>query len=356
MTPFLSGAIKAGKTEAQSFSEPQKAGQTPESEVQPAKATPAVNSDDEDVSATDSDTSKNEINSTASESEETPTKAENQAVEPISTPSATPMQEPATAPISIQEPAIEEDNTAYEELIPDEYKGLPYYYAENAKRYVKYIEQNPDIGHDKAILNVNIGIDNPFYSNIKSITEPGSIDTIVNKYHKLPDNFKPKLEELPASLCAEGVGKQYLRSNAKAAFENMHRDAKELGLNITAFGTYRSIQLQHDIWNGKVNSGRSIEDVDKLNSRGGHSEHHTGLAIDVIRNGYAVESTKEFEWYKDNAHRYGFIIRYPKGKEQITGYQYEPWHLRYLGVDLAKAVYESDLTYEEYYATYIEPN
>jgi len=257
-------------------------------------------------------------------------------------------------PASGNEPAAIGD-TAYGMLIPDQIKHLPYYYPEKSRRYVEYTRLNPLLGYDKAIIYVNIGLDRPFYSDVATIAEPDRIDVLVNKYNKLPDDYEPQLEELPANLVARGAGRQFLRPEAKEAFIRMHTDAKELGLDITAFGTYRSIPLQHDIWNRKVNSGKSIEDVDRLNAREGHSEHHTGLAIDVIKNNYSVENTREFEWYRENAHKYGFIIRYPKDCEHITGYRYEPWHLRYLGEDLANAVYESGLTYDEYYAVYIEP-
>lgn len=254
---------------------------------------------------------------------------------------------------SVQELAEEVEKS----VIPEEFQNLLYYNANHYERYVSYKALKPELDFSKVILNVNIGLDKPFYTDIKEISQSNynRIDVLVNKYNKLPDSYKPKLEQIPSSLCASGVGKQYLRKDAKDAFVKMHNDAKKLGLNITAYGTYRSIQTQHDIWNRKVRSGRTIEDVDSLNARGGHSEHHTGLAVDVIKNDYSVEKTKEFKWYKENAHLYGFIIRYPKGKENITGYAYEPWHLRYVGVEIATEVYKSGLTYEEYYAMYIEP-
>lgn len=312
--PTLAGAIEAGKADVLAISEPREARPVPEPENKPVQPTPATES-----------------------------------------PSIAQTPEPSSTSSPEQEPDAEEGYTGYERLIPDEYKNLPYYYPGKAKRYIEYSILNPDLEFEKAILNVNIGLDIPFYSDIRIIAEPDRIDVLVNKYHKIPDDYEPVLEELPAELCAKKGEMQYLRSEAKEAFERMHRDALELGLNITAFGTYRSIRLQYDIWNYKVNLGRSIEDVDRLNSRGGHSEHHTGLAVDVIKNSYMVEDTEEFEWYKDNAHKYGFIIRYPKGKEHITGYKYEPWHLRYLGEELATNIYESGLTYEEYYAVHIEP-
>lgn len=264
--------------------------------------------------------------------------------------SPSPSSRPATASES---PTGSISQDEFPGVMPSEYRRLKYYYPDNEARYAEYKYLNPDYDYEKVILHVNIGLDLPFYTNINTIEETNRLDILVNKYNKLPDSFVPKLEQLPASLCAPGTGNQYLRKEAKEAFERMHHDAKEQGLNITAYGTYRSIELQHSIWNSKVNSGRTIEDVDRLNSRGGHSEHHTGLAIDVIKNNYYVEDTLEFKWYKDNAHLYGFIIRYPEGKESITGYSYEPWHLRYLGPDLATEVYYSGLTFDEYYAMMI---
>lgn len=275
---------------------------------------------------------------------------------PAPTPTPTPKPTPAPTPKPTPTPEPPSEPINLDELnIPVEYQQLPYFNLNNALRYSRYKVKNPNWAYDKVILYVNIGLDNPFYTNVSPIEDTGRVDILVNKYHKLPKNFVPKLQELPASLCSPGVGKQYLRKDAKEAFEKMHFDAKQLGLNITAYGTYRSIKLQEDIWQRKVDSGRTIADVDSLNARGGHSEHHIGLAVDVIKNDYPVEKSEEFKWYKDNCHKYGFIIRYPKGKEHITGYKYEPWHLRYIGEELASKVYESGLTYEEYYEMVIAP-
>jgi len=235
------------------------------------------------------------------------------------------------------------------------YSDLPYFIEENTERYINYKRQNPGYSHEQVITYVNIGLDYDFYENVNMIENGHDITVLVNKYNKLPDDYKPELVQLDQSMCASGVGPQYLRKEAYEAFVKMRDDAAESGLNITAYGTYRSIQTQHSIWNNAVNSGRTIEDVDSLNARGGHSEHHTGLAIDVIKNNYSVEETDEFKWYSKNAHKYGFIIRYPKGKENITGYKYEPWHLRYVGPEIAKDIYEMDITYDEYYVQVLKP-
>jgi D-alanyl-D-alanine carboxypeptidase len=88
---------------------------------------------------------------------------------------------------------------------------------------------------------------------------------------------------------------------------------------------------------------------DKVSARAGHSEHQTGLAVDINDLEQTFEDTQEGRWLAINSYQYGFILRYPKGKEHITGYDYEPWHFRYLGLELARDVYRSNLTYDEYY-------
>lgn len=232
--------------------------------------------------------------------------------------------------------------------------GLPFYREENAERYAAYQKENPDMPFEKVVVYVNIGLDRKFYEGIRPAVHTDSLNVLVNKYNQLPDDYKPELTRLPDSLCVSGVGEQYLRKEAMEALQKLQEDAKKEGLDIRAYGTYRSIATQKWIWNNAVNSGRTVEDVDSLNARGGHSEHHTGLAVDVIMNNYSVLDTPEYKWYKDKLHKYGFIIRYPEGMEYITGYKFEPWHFRYLGPELATAVYESGLTYEEYYAMYLE--
>ncbi len=249
---------------------------------------------------------------------------------------------------------IEEELTESEELAF--YSDLPYFKEEYIDKYISYKKQNPDLPYEKVITYINIGLDYDFYESINTIDNGHDITVLVNKYNKLPDHFKPELVQIDSSMCVQGVGAQYLQKPALEAFVKMHEDAKQLGLNIKAYGTYRSIEVQHWIWNNAVNSGRTVEDVDSLNARGGHSEHHTGLAIDVIINNYDVEQTEEFQWYSENAHKYGFIIRYPKGKEYITGYKYEPWHLRYVGVEIASEIYDRDITYEEYYVQVLQPS
>lgn len=142
--------------------------------------------------------------------------------------------------------------------------------------------------------------------------------------------------------------------DARAAFEEMAAAARVDGFELVAFSGYRSFERQQELYERYVkNDGQ--EAADRYSARPGHSEHQTGLAFDIgeknFEEHYARESFGETEagkWVASNAHKFGFIMRYPKGKEKITGYMYEPWHFRYLGKELAKELTESGLTVEEY--------
>lgn len=153
---------------------------------------------------------------------------------------------------------------------------------------------------------------------------------IVNKTYPLPSNYNPGVDQ-----------------TALSAFNNMKSAAANEGLNIYIASGFRSYSSQVQIYNNFVNSyGQSSADT--FSARPGHSEHQSGLCFDLNSIDDSFAYTPESSWVNQNAHKYGFIIRYPKGKDSITGYQYEPWHIRYLGVDLATSVYNSGLCLEEY--------
>lgn len=197
---------------------------------------------------------------------------------------------------------------------------------------------------------------NNYYKNIKVVTEPDIYLVLVNKEFKLPSNYIPANLELISNEYANE--NKYLRTEARIAFEKLSHDAKELGYRIVAVSTYRDYEYQDKIYNIYVEEkGKSY--ADNCSARPGHSEHQTGLAVDVEGSNYdydEFENSKEFIWMKENAYKYGFILRYPQGKETITGFKYEPWHYRYVGIDTAKTIYDENLTLEEYYDKYINLN
>ena len=165
-----------------------------------------------------------------------------------------------------------------------------------------------------------------------SQTEITYIDGIlvVNKTYALPSDYAP------------GVS-----SEAQAAFDAMQADATAMGLNIYISSAYRSYDYQAGLYQRYVGKSGQAE-ADRYSARPGHSEHQTGLAFDLNTISDEFKDTAEGKWVAENCHEYGFIIRYPEGKESVTGYMYEPWHIRYLGVETATAVYNSGLCLEEY--------
>lgn len=228
------------------------------------------------------------------------------------------------------------------------YIGFPYFQKDKIENYINYKSENKEYSYQTIVTYVNIGLDKSYYTDIKEITDPQSISTLVNKYWMIPNHYVPDgLEKI------SGTG-YLLRHEARLAFENMRNDAKELGLSIFPVSSYRSYEYQKSIYDKRA-AEKGQSHVDRTSARPGYSEHQLGLAVDVNGVENRLANTKTYTWYSQNAHKYGFIIRYPAGKEHITGYSYEPWHLRYLGEGLAAEVYKSGLTYDEYYIRFLRP-
>ena len=220
------------------------------------------------------------------------------------------------------------------------------YIETNYERYLAYKELHSDYTDDTVITYVNIGLDHDFYTDMEETDMSDGYLIICNKYHKLKDNYVPDLVSL------SGYGGGQMERVAAEHFKEMSNAAKKDGIKVYNVSGYRSFNTQKSLYNNYVNRDGK-EKADTYSARAGTSEHQTGLATDINSVSSSFENTSAFKWLKVNAHKYGFILRYPKGKEFITGYMYEPWHFRYVGEDVAKVIYEKDITYEEYYATYI---
>lgn len=187
-----------------------------------------------------------------------------------------------------------------------------------------------------------------FYVNIKEIERPDTITVLVNKNNVLPKNYIPSDLRLINNRYA--LDNKYLREEAAINFENLSADASVLGYKIIATSAYRDYEYQGKLFN-EYTETKGLDYALVCSAKPGHSEHQTGLALDVMGSNEdydEFEKSIEFNWMRENAHKYGFILRYPKGKEHITGFKYEPWHYRYIGVEHAKKIYEEDLTLEEY--------
>lgn len=152
-----------------------------------------------------------------------------------------------------------------------------------------------------------------------------------------------KTYSIPRSYAPGG-----LTSECNSAFSRMRSAAAKDGVNLYIVSGYRSYDTQKRIYNNYVaKDGKALADT--YSARPGTSEHQTGLAMDLNSLSSSFGNTREGKWLEKNCHKYGFIIRYPKGKQNVTGYVYEPWHVRYIGVEKATKIYKSGLCLEEYY-------
>ena len=172
---------------------------------------------------------------------------------------------------------------------------------------------------------------------------------IVNKTYKLTKDWKPvnPYKTVPS----DGFDRNPLDKDAYEAWKLMKSDAASLGLNLWAQSGYRSYDYQNDLYNGYIKR-HGTKAADTFSARPGASEHQTGLAFDLNTISNSFKDTAEGKWVAKNAYIYGYILRYPEGSENITGYGYEPWHLRYIdNVEMAKYIKENNLCLEEYLDT-----
>ena len=248
----------------------------------------------------------------------------------------------------------EEKNEYYYNIVTQKY-----YMEKNFQSYVDYKTYHTSTNYKDVIAIVNVNAHHGWYNKIYDTNLNDGNLMLVNKFYKLPSTYKR--EDL------ESVSLQYAYANNSAApivienFQNMRTDIQtELGVHLMVNSSYRSYEDQQSIYNDYKNI--SLKYADSYAARPGHSEHQTGLSIDItsLEHPYITNDDKsfdrsaEYEWLKNNCHKYGFILRYPKGKEHITGYNTESWHFRYVGINPATKMYEEDITLDEYYAFYIE--
>ena len=226
----------------------------------------------------------------------------------------------------------------------DKYLEYPFFNDSFINRYVSTFKGD----YKDAIVRVNIGLDKEEYTD-PDIVEEYSIDLIANKHNKLGDNFEPK-EITLLDHCS--TGENYLSIDAKKAYDELCEASLKDNMKLGVTSSYRSTKDQQSVYNYYLkNNGEDY--VKKYVSNPGFSEHETGLALDVKSlNSSIFANSKEFVWMKDNAYKYGFILRYPEGKDKITGYKYESWHYRYVGKEISKIIYDEGITFEEYKAIY----
>ena len=233
----------------------------------------------------------------------------------------------------------------------EEFFSISYAKLDNYDRYLKYADETGE-DEDVTVLCVNLDLDKPDYEDAK-LVEKFSINMLVNKHRYLAEKYEPNdLMTIPSEYASEDD----LKSSRIAfnAFKQMSDAASKEGYGIVINSAYRSYQDQIEIaeyykkWYGQGY-------VDKYVAKPGFSEHQTGLAYDIgSRSVNVFANSKEYEWMKNNAYKYGFIERFTKRYENVTGFRMEPWHYRYVGKDIAKYIHDNNISFEEYYAVYLD--
>lgn len=242
-------------------------------------------------------------------------------------------------------------NTKYNSLTAKLVKEK-YFIFDNLNRYLDYQKNNKNLKIKEIISEVNSHLDKTKYIDTKETNTKEKNVMLVNKYYFLTEDYEPTDLVTLSNTYNTGTNNR-LRRDAANAFIKMADAALLDNIVLKNASGYRDYKYQVTLYNNYVNrDGKQAADT--YSARPGFSEHQTGLATDINTIDNSFENTDEFKWLSKNAHKYGFILRFPKDKEKITGYEYEPWHYRYVGKSVASQIKEENLTLEEYYAFYIE--
>lgn len=248
------------------------------------------------------------------------------------------------------------NNESIDEFIKKDYienisKFLEYDFSilSNIDRYKEY-QNKHNIDSELVVIYVNIGLDKEYYKDATKV-EKFSYDMLVNKYNELDKDYIPEnLVDVPSDYGKD----QKLNEEALKKFIKMSDDCKaEIGYKLLIRSGYRDYLTQKKTYNTYLRTyGKTY--AENYVAHPGYSEHQTGLAIDIRAESSEVfANSKESKWAYSNAYKYGYILRYKKEYEDITGIKYESWHFRYVGEEIAKYIRENEMTYEEYYIRFL---
>lgn len=232
--------------------------------------------------------------------------------------------------------------------------GQKYFMEKNLKKYLDYKKIGKKNITDTVAI-VNVGADNDWYTNTKKSKVELKELMLTNKYYHLDKSYNSDNMVKVSNTYAYGTD-QMLTSDTFEAFKEMWTSAKSEGLTLIINSSYRSYEDQENVYE-YYKATKGEEEADLIAAHPGFSEHQTGMALDLQTygsTGKTFENFDEFKWLEKNAYKYGFILRYPKDKEYLTGYEYESWHFRYVGKEAAKYIQENKITFDEYYAYFIE--
>jgi zinc D-Ala-D-Ala carboxypeptidase len=227
----------------------------------------------------------------------------------------------------------------------------------SSKEMISTPDQVHEVEDEKAVLEGAVLNEIQMVNGKEVIQNASNLFALVNKNYGLPAEYFPDdlvRPNVSFSFGDQDIEKSKLRKEAAAALERMFTNAEQSGIILYAVSGYRSYTRQETLFSAeveKIGEEMAVEAV----ATPGNSEHQTGLAMDISSRSVGLSLSEQFgetaegKWLKKNAHKFGFILRYPKGKEQLTGFMYEPWHYRYVGQEVASQIYQNGWTLEEYF-------
>lgn len=220
-------------------------------------------------------------------------------------------------------------------------------------RYENYKKKNSSLDIQTVVTYVNLDLDIEDYTDMNTISNPDDFFVIVNKHNKLPDGYAPK--DLEAVISSNAL-RTKVRKEVVEPIKELMAAAKKEGHNLYQTTSYRDYGWQKSLYDNYV-SKDGKDKADTYSARPGNSEHQTGYAIDLANSDLNGTGTRlnesDAKWIKENCYKYGFILRYTEENKHITRYMAESWHIRYVGIDAAKLIYENNLSLEEYVDLYL---
>lgn len=233
-----------------------------------------------------------------------------------------------------------------------------YFLEKNLEDYKEYINKNNETDYAKVISIVNVHANHKWYQLELNTNEDLGMLMNVNKFYALSETYTPEnLKIIDLTYAYDEEGENKLIDYAYDKFLELWQAANDQGFYLMVTSSYRDYESQKEIYDYRV-SNWGERKADETAARPGHSEHQTGLVIDMTSKteplADSFTDSEAYKWLKENAYKYGFIERYPEGKTYLTGYNPESWHWRYVGLEAAKTMHDENITFDEYYAFYVE--
>lgn len=233
-----------------------------------------------------------------------------------------------------------------------------YFLLKNIDTYLEYQKKNEEENLTDIIAIVNVHANNKWYQKDFETDMSLKEQIIVNKFYSLKEDYTPENMKVIGLTYSYGKeGDNQLIDYAYEKFIDLWNAANDAGFYLMVNSSYRDYQSQKEIYDGRK-ATQGERKADETAARPGHSEHQTGLVVDMTSkedpDAASFKKSDTYKWLKENAHLYGWIERYPEDKTYLTGYSPESWHWRYVGINAATTMYKENITYDEYYAYYIE--